>query len=233
LKIHALINYSIADLGTIEEWANDEGHTITTSNAYENDTYPELHDLDMLIILGGIMGAYEEDKFPWLISEKKFIKKAIEANKIVLGICLGAQLIADVLGGKALPHTHQEIGWWKVKFNSESQNTPIFKNLPKELEVFQFHGDTYELPNEAVCIAGNTACKNQAFIYKDRVVGLQFHPEFNEEKLQEIVSIHGDEVKPGGFVQLPEEFLGKTHYHKTVYRFLYSLLNNIENHLNS
>lgn len=229
MKIHALINDSFVDLGTIKGWAKKREHTITTTAVYRNENFPKVHDLDMLIILGGYMGAYEEEKYPWLKYEKAFIKKVIKSGKVVLGICLGAQIIAEVIGGKVFPHKHQEIGWWQVNFKKEIENIPFFKNLPQKIKVFQYHGDTYELPNEAICLAENKACKNQMFIYNDRVVGLQFHPEFNEKKLKEIASFYDEnKIKSGKFVQKPEEFLGKIQNHKATNKFLYKLLDNME-----
>lgn len=228
MRIHAFINYSVADLGTIEEWVNARNHTITWNNVYENSEFPALESFDMLIVLGGVMGAYEEEAYPWLVKEKHFIRNAIEANKFVFGICLGGQLIAEVLGGKVYPHQYQEIGWWDISFTDEVKKHPIFSNLPRQVTMFQFHGDTLELPEQATWLAKSDACQNQAFVYGDRVVGLQFHPEFNEEKLQEIVRIHGSEIEKGPFAQLPNQFLGKKERMKNAKKYLFRLLDNME-----
>lgn len=228
LRVHALINYSIADLGMINEWAESKGHTVTTTSVYENQNFPNMNEFDLLIILGGVMGAYEEEQNPWLLHEKQFILKAIECKKALLGICLGSQLIAEVLGGKVYPHIHKEIGWWPVRFFNEVENFSLFNGLPKELSLFQFHGDTFDLPEGATRLAESEATRNQAFIYSDRVVGLQFHPEFSEEKLQEIVQIHEDDIKPGPYTQLPETFLRQLEYVQEAKAFLFTLLDNFE-----
>src|SRR5699024_7935995 len=180
----------------------------------------------MLIVLGGVMGTYEESDYPWLRLEKQFLRDAIEANKYVLGICLGSQMIAEVLGGKVYPHKFQEVGWWKVQFNEYVNKISLFNNLSREMMVFQYHGDTFDLPNDAIRLAGNEERENQAFIYKDRVVGLQYHPEFSEEKLEEIVVLHGDELETGPIVQEPNEFLGQNEYHNIAKTFLFTLLDN-------
>ena len=228
MKIHALINYYIADLGTIQEWATNNGHDVTTTHVYENVNFPKVEEFDMLIILGGVAGAYEEDKYPWLIHEKKFIKETIEAGKVVLGICLGAQLIAEVIGGRVYHQGYLEVGWWDVSFTKEVENIPLFKNLPRELPCFQYHQDTFELPDDAINVAKSEACKNQVFVYVDRVVGLQFHPEFTEEKLREIVDVHGHQMREDSYSQLPEDFLNKKENVQKAKTLLFTLLDNLE-----
>ncbi|MFA1820168.1 type 1 glutamine amidotransferase [Virgibacillus oceani] len=235
MRIHALINYSIADLGMINNWAVEKGHIVTTTEVYENNQFPNMDKFDLLIILGGIVGAYEEDEHPWLKDEKKFIREAIESNKAILGICLGSQLIAEVLGGKVYPHEQTVIGWWPIRFLKEVENIPLFSGLKRELTLFQYHGDTFQLPEKSqdiVRLAENDATKNQAYIFKDRVVGLQFHPEFSEEKLHEIVSLHGHEIHPGPYTQLAKDFLGQLDHLNEAKTFLFTLLDNFEKKVN-
>lgn len=228
MRIHAFINYAVADLGSIEQWAKDRGHSISTTAVFEKETFPDIHSFDMLVILGGMMGAYEEDEYPWLFEEKQCIRQAIESKKIVLGICLGAQLIAEALGGKAYPHMHHEIGWWDVRFEEKVEQIPLFHHLPRKLKFFQYHGDTFDLPEGARWLAESDGCKNQVFLYGDRVLGLQFHPEFREQKLQEIVALHGDTITEGPYTQLPAQFLGKQENMHIAKQFLFQLLDNLE-----
>lgn len=228
MRIHALINYSVADLGTINEWIQLRGHQVTTTNVFASVDFPDVADFDLLIILGGVMGAYEEDKHPWLKDEKQFILEAIHHDKAVLGICLGSQMIANVLGGEVFPHKHEEIGWWRVTFNEQVEQLKVFEGLKRELHLFQYHGDTFTLPDGSLRLASSEATENQAFIYKDRVVGLQFHPEFSEAKLQEIVALHGDKIQSGPYVQMPDEFLGRHEYLREAKEFLFKLLDNFE-----
>lgn len=228
MRIHALINYSIVDLGTIQTWADNKGHTITTTNVYENQQFPDLDQFDLLIILGGLMSAYEEEKHPWIKMEKQFIKKAIDAGKGVLGVCLGAQMIADTIGSKTYPQGHLELGWWDVQFTESIKDIPVFKGLPTDLKLFQFHSDTYQLPPDATHLAKSKGCENQAFIYGDRVVGLQFHPEFTEAKIQEMVDLIEAEMADGPYAQHPEEFLGREDDLQKAQAFLFTLLDNLE-----
>lgn len=226
MRIHALINYSMANLGTIEEWTKEKGFQITTTKVYETTKFPSADEFDLLIILGGTMGAYEEEDNPWLRQEKKFISSVIKQNKAVLGICLGAQLIAETIGGKVYPHVHEEIGWWDVHFSENVKNYDLFEGLSEQLSLFQYHGDTFDLPTDAVWLAASEASKNQAFIYKDNVLGLQFHPEFSKAQLENIVSKHGEDITPGPYTQMPKEFLTKTNNFAQAKEFLFTLLDN-------
>lgn len=105
-----------------------------------------MKDFDWLIIMRGSMNIYEEEKYPWLAVEKKFIARTIESGKIVLGICLGSQLIADVLGGRVSRNKYRELGWFPVTLTKEAKDSPVFSALPARFNVFQWHGDTFKIP---------------------------------------------------------------------------------------
>src|SRR5262249_47695751 len=139
----------------------------------------QLQEIDLVVVLGGPMNIYEEDKFPWLIAEKKFIRQAIEEKLAVLGLCLGSQLIADVLGAKIYPNDEKEIGWFPVEVTEAALKHRLFSHWPNFFTPFHWHGDTFDLPEGAIHLARSQACRNQAFLYQDRVVGLQFHLEIN------------------------------------------------------
>jgi GMP synthase-like glutamine amidotransferase len=228
MRIHYIQNYKLSDLGTIHTWAFQKGFTATATKMYEDPIFPSMDEFDLLIILGGVMGAYDEDKYPWLSPEKQFIREAVERDKYVLGICLGAQLIADALGGKAYPHSEKEIGWWPIQLTKEAQTSPLFQGIPEHFFAFEYHGDTFDLPQGSVLMATNQACQNQAFLYGKKVIGLQFHPEFDEPILQEIVSTHGSEILGDTYVQTPNEFLKQTTNYTDVRRLLFTLLDNME-----
>jgi GMP synthase (glutamine-hydrolysing) len=123
--------------------------------------------------MGGPMNVYQMDEFPWLAREKKFIEEAVNARKKVLGIDLGAQLIADVLRGSVRRNEYSEIGWYPVQLTQAGQQSLLFGSLPAEFNVLHWHGDTFELPPSATHIARSKACENQAFTYGDNVVSLQ------------------------------------------------------------
>jgi GMP synthase-like glutamine amidotransferase len=115
MRIHYIQNDPLANLGYIEEWAVKGNYYLSCTRMFEDSTLPSIEEFDVLVILGGRMGAYEEETFPWLLIEKAFIREVIDQGKWVMGICLGVQLLANVLGSKVYPYTHQEIGWCPIK----------------------------------------------------------------------------------------------------------------------
>ncbi|APM37661.1 type 1 glutamine amidotransferase [Clostridium kluyveri] len=207
IKIHYLQHVYFEGPADIVRWARKKGHKLTGTHLYNYEALPDMDGFDWLVIMGGPMNIYEEEKYPWLKYEKQFIKKAIESNKVVLGICLGAQLINDVLGGKVTKNLEREIGWLPVTFNSSILKSSFFKNFPKEHYVFQWHGDTFStLPEGAVCIASSEVCSNQAFIYNKNVIGFQFHMESTRDSISLLIDNCLDEIKDGGsYVQSEDE----------------------------
>jgi GMP synthase (glutamine-hydrolysing) len=138
---------------------------------------PKLDDFTHIVFLGGPMNVYEEDRYPFLRDEDLFIKEAIQRGKSVLGICLGAQLIAKALGSKVLKAPIEEIGWYDVSLTKIGSNDPLFSNLPKKFPVFQWHEDTFEIPEKAKLLAISDSVLHQAFRYGENAYGLQFHLE--------------------------------------------------------
>lgn len=205
MRVHYLQQEPFEGPGSIEPWAGEKGHALSVTKFYEDAPAPPLDEIDLLIILGGSMNIYEEDKYPWLAREKRFIRQAIDAGKTVLGICLGAQLIADVLGGKVTRNAHREIGWFPIELTPDARKFRLFDFLPQRLPVFHWHGDTFSLPPGAVHVARSEACENQAFIFGDRVVALQFHAEFMRPSLEAIETGCANELVPGKYIQAPAE----------------------------
>jgi GMP synthase-like glutamine amidotransferase len=141
----------------------------------------DVRGLGGLIVLGGPMGAYEQDKHPFLKAESALIEKAITAGRPVLGICLGAQLIAQVLGARVFPgDAGREVGWAPVTLTAPGQDDPLFFGIEPSFTVFHMHGDTYELPPDAENLATSATYEQQAFRWGDVVYGFQFHLEFTE-----------------------------------------------------
>lgn len=205
MRIHYLQHVPFENPGSILKWAKQNEWLVTATHLYNHEKLPDVSEFDWLVVMGGPMNIYEDDKYPWLISEKLFIKKAIETNKVVLGICLGSQLIADVIGGKVVPNNQKEIGWFPISLSEAGKESPLFAFFPENPVVFHWHGDTFvDLPQEAIIIAASTACKNQAFIYKERVFGLQFHLENTLPIIDDLIKNCGDEMIAGEYIQLPE-----------------------------
>lgn len=196
---------------TIAEWAEKHAHTITTHHVFRESALPPADSFEMLVVMGGPMNIYEEDEYPWLKPEKAFIKKAIDSGKKVLGICLGAQLIADLLGGKVTRGKYKEIGALDIEMTAEGLKA--MPELPAKFKVFQWHGDTFAIPSGAIHLARSEACENQAFIYKEKIIALQFHLESTKKSVSSLVEKCEGDIKPGPYVSskeilkaIPEEF---------------------------
>ena len=174
LRIHSLEHAPAEGAGKIRDWAVARGHTLAVTRLDLGEALPEPEDFDLLVIMGGGMNIYQHRDYPWLVAEKECIHKAISSDKAVLGVCLGAQLIADVLGGKVVQNPVQEIGWYPVRF---IHREPPFDGFPAEAVVFHWHGDTFSLPPAAHRTAESDGCPNQAFAVGKKIAGLQFHVE--------------------------------------------------------
>ncbi len=201
MKIYALQHVFFEDCAHIEAWAKIRGHKLSYVRLYENEPCTKAADVDLLIILGGPMNIYEEDRYPWLASEKRFIEKAIKSAKLVLGICLGAQLITDVLGGVVRRNQHKEIGWFPVELTHEGRKASMVSALPSSFMALHWHGDTFSIPPRCKHIAMSEACRYQAFQYTDRVLALQFHLETTMTSLESLINNCRHEIEEGMFVQ--------------------------------
>jgi GMP synthase-like glutamine amidotransferase len=196
MKLHWLQHVPFEGLGIIETWAEDHGAEISCTRLYAAEPIPHPERFDWLVVMGGPMGIYDYDEHPWLIPEKELIRDAIASGKTVLGICLGAQLIADVLGAGVYPGPHKEIGWHPILRSAESAPW-----IPGELTVFHWHGDTFDIPDGAVRLASSNACPNQGFVYRDRVIGLQFHMETTPASMQALIEHCADELTEAPHIQ--------------------------------
>ena len=131
----------------------------------------------LAIILGGPMSCYEEEKYPFLREELSFIENCIKKNVKVLGLCLGGQLIARALGAAVGKNSKKEIGWYDLRLTDEGKSSPLFSGLPETFKAFHWHGDKFDIPAGGVRLAQSALCENQAFIYDNRALALQFHLE--------------------------------------------------------
>jgi GMP synthase-like glutamine amidotransferase len=224
MNLHYFQHVAFEDLADIEDWARLNHHTISATRFHLNESPPDLNAVDALVVLGGPMNIYEEDLYPWLAVEKGFLREAIASGKPVLGICLGAQLIADVLGAKVVQNPHKEIGWFPIRLTEPATTCSLFQGLPQSFSVFHWHGDTFDLPDNAVHLAESDACKNQAFHYGERVLGLQFHLESNREAIQRMIQHESADMTEGRFVQSAEEILSQENYFQGNCKILNTLL---------
>lgn len=207
LQIHYLQHVSFEGLGSIEPYMRQKGHRLCATRLYKGDRLPPLEGVDWLIVMGGPMGVSDDVQYPWLRAEKAFIRNAVGAGKTVLGICLGAQLIADALGAGVKKNKHREIGWFPVESTEEASQTELGRVFPRTLEAFHWHGDTFENPPNSTRLATSQACSNQGFVIEERVVGLQFHLETTPEAAGLLIDNCGHELDRSRFVQTKEEIM--------------------------
>lgn len=208
MNIHYFQHVAFEGLGAIEGLLLNQGHTLTATHFYTDDyTVPDINSIDALIIMGGPMSVYDDHAYPWLHAEKAFIEDCIQQGKKVLGICLGAQLIAVCIGAHVYTATNKEIGWFPVFPTDECHTVPWFYNLFKNnLTVFHWHGDKFEIPyDDSICLLYSEANDNQAFMKGGSVIALQFHLEATAETVQQMIA-HGEhELKQTRFIQSKEQ----------------------------
>ena len=228
IRIHCLQHVPYETSGIIQYWAEMGGHHFTTTLVPERARLPQTKDFDWLIVLGGPMSVNAENEFPWIKTEMELIDKTIKEGKIVVGICFGAQLIAKVLGAKVSVNRLKEIGWLPVQLTNKGAETDLFISFPAEFNSFQWHGETFDTPSNAVNIAKSTGCSNQGFIYKDRVVGIQFHLEVISSIVLEMIENNRNELTKGKYVQSESEIINGIPNSKLCNDLMEELLNRLE-----
>lgn len=223
MRIHFIQHMPFEHSASIADWAEEKNHITSYTKVFEAALFPSTEEFDMLVILGGPMGVYEESKYDWMKAEKLFIKKSIAEMKKVLGICLGAQLIAEALDAKVYPHTTKEIGWFEVE---KVAAHPLTDHLPQTFITFHWHGDTFTLPHGAIHLFKTKTCAQQGFIYSDHVAGLQFHMEVKDDLLYGMTKYEKAELIKDDYVQTEDEIQQQAkHYINNQKSYIYDFLN--------
>lgn len=231
MRIHTLLHVPFEDLANVSLWAKEGRHSVSVTRLYEGETPPDPSAFDILFAMGGPMNIYEDDRYAWLKTEKAFLREVVESGKPCVGICLGAQLLADCLGGKVKKNAEKEIGWFPVHLTEEGAALPLFAGFPKEFVPMSWHGDTFALPKGAVNAASSKATPHQAFVYTEKgakVLGLQFHLEYSEESIEKMLKYSADEIVSGKYIQTAEEIADNREKVQESHRLLRTLLFNIE-----
>lgn len=192
----------------MEKWLTEQGHSLSCSRLWAGDTLPAVDSFAALIVMGGPMGIYDHGDYPWLVQEKEFLTKVVARDIPTLGICLGAQLLADVLGAEVTANPEKEIGWFPVTASTDIPKT-LISVLPREMTVFHWHGDTFSLPDDAVRLYSSSACVNQAFLYKKHVLGLQFHLETTPNSAGTLIENCRAELVQAPWIMTEEDMLSR------------------------
>jgi len=210
MHIHYFQHDHFEDLGYIGEWASRQGFTTSVTRFDLDPEFPLFDDFDWLIVLGGKMSVNDTQLFPWLEKEIAFIREAIKRGKTVLGICLGAQLVASAAGAEVLKNAEPEMGFWPVYFSSDASKDIVFRHFPSSLMVLHVHFDTFDLPEGSVNMAGSAITENQAFRLGNSVFGFQFHFEVTPGNVIQFIHEIEPELVEGRYSQTAAQMLEYT-----------------------
>ena len=215
-RVHYLQHVPFERLGSIKPWLAARNCRMTSTALYAGDDLPDRTQFDWLIVMGGPMGVHDGARFSWLEAETAYIQACIEDGKTVLGICLGAQLIARALGADVRRNPECEIGWYAVHRDPLLADHALAAVIPDQFTTFHWHGDTFDIPEHARRLAGSEACTNQGFVFDNRVVGLQFHAEMALPQIQSLIDHCANEIVSAPFIQSGRDMVGETPRHVDV-----------------
>ena len=208
LRAHWLQHVPFEGLGSIHDWLTDRDARVGSTRFFDEVRLPDVSDFDLLIVMGGPMSANDEAVHPWLSDEKRLIARAIDSGKAVLGVCLGAQLIASAMGARVYRNPEPEIGWFPIERVGGGPAEALTASVPRTFEAFHWHGETFDLPPGARHLARSRGCENQALTVGTRVVGFQFHLETTASAAHALVECCRSDLTPGPFVQPESLVLG-------------------------
>jgi GMP synthase-like glutamine amidotransferase len=211
MRWHCLQHMPAEGPGYAADWLAAHDHTLTFTRLFEPyPSFPAMADFDGLLILGGAMSVHDEASFPWLREEKAFLQQVLRTGKVTLAICLGAQLMAQALGGEVRPNPEPEIGYWTVRFSAKALLHPLLRGWPDKATVLHWHMDTFTVPPGAMRVGMSAGCAAQGFVWGDGIIGLQFHPEMTEEMVENLIQFEDHETaEEQEFVQTAEQIRAK------------------------
>ena len=206
MNIHWLQHVAFEGLGSIDSWADKRGHNLIATRLWRGDRLPDPETVKLLIVMGGPMGVHDDKIFPWLAEEKQFLSRLVDSGCALLGICLGAQLLASALGARVYRNREKEIGWFPV-ISEVITGSPFGTVFPGKSKVFHWHGDTFDIPAGGMHLCSSRACRNQAFAVGDRILGLQFHLEMTQSGLSAIIDNCRHELVETPWIQSEDEIV--------------------------
>lgn len=208
-EIHVLQHVPFEGPATVSDWAADRGVELRIWPVYEGRPLPDPATVSGLLLLGGPMSVHDEGAHPWLRQEKAFVRAVMERRVPVMGICLGAQLIAQSLGAPVTVQPQAEIGWHRLTLTSAARRHRLFRDFPAALDVMHWHGETFECPAGMTPVGTTEACANQGFFEPGgRVLGLQCHLEWDAATAARLVEAAAGELDSDSpYVQAPARIL--------------------------
>ena len=215
MKLHFLQHVPFEGPAYISTIAGDKKYSLNGTKLFAGEPLPSIHEFDILFVLGGPMSVHDVSDFPWINDEMRLIERSIAADRAVAGICLGAQMIAAVLGAAVKKNLYREIGWYPVSLTTEGRNSHLFREFPETFHAFHWHGETFDIPKGGGHLAASEACRNQGFSYGDRVAALQFHLESLPESVDLLVRNCRDELDGTQWVQDVERLMDKSHFNNS------------------
>jgi len=227
-----VVEHTISEgMGLLKNVLGDNGwHLDIRCMEQAGTTLPEnINEHDCMVIMGGPMGANDEDRYPHLLHVQDLIRQAAHCHVPTVGICLGAQLISKALGGRVTRNPVKEIGWYKMSLTEYGYRSPLFDDLPADFIFFQWHQDTFTIPEHSRWLVRGKTCRNQAFSIDNYIWGLQFHPEVTLEMINRWVEEGKDELeKYGGRSEARLLLERSTRIWEETRDFREAILNNIE-----
>ena len=206
MKAQVLQHVPFEDIGSMRGWLAARGASVEYTRFFDpGATLPGLKDIDLIIAMGGPMSVNDESRLPWLRAEKQFLRDAVARGVPVIGVCLGAQLIASALGARVRPNRCREIGWFDIEA-VDGGGDDLFA-FPDRVKVFHWHGETFDLPPGAAHLARSAACRNQAMQVGRRALGFQFHLETTSDSAALLATNCAGELTGGEYVQSATDLL--------------------------
>ena len=226
-RLHYTQHVAFEGLGSIATWAKHHNVSVSCTRLFQDEALPPPETYDWLVVMGGPMGVHDTDACPWIKAELEHIESAMSADKTVIGVCLGAQMLAHVLGAEIRTNPHREIGWFPVTRTPAAAKAGIHTAFAPEVTAFHWHGQTFDIPRGAIHLAGSEACPNQAFVYEGNVLALQYHLETTPAAAEALIHHCGDEMTDGPYIQAPEAILASSDRFANINAHIATLLDHL------
>ena len=226
MKIQFVLHADFEQPGAIATWASQKGFEAKYCRPFAGEAVPRVSTFDWLVVMGGPQSPLKLETYPYLKAEIELIKQAISADKTVLGLCLGAQLIGEALGASTERSPHKEVGVFPTRLTEEGLLDPLLQDFQREFPVVHWHNDMPGLTEESKVLAVSEGCPRQIVKYSQKVYGFQCHPEPDLEDIKEMIKHCESDLAPGRYIQSKEDIVAAdfSSINKLTHHFLDGLL---------